>query len=163
MVATKSEPAKGKVQVGDLAPDFTLPTQSGEEISLSSFQGKKAVVLYFYPKDYTPGCTAEACAFRDSYEVFKDAGAEVIGVSSDSEDSHKRFGASYHLPFLLVSDKKGALRKRYGVSSVMGLLPGRVTYIIDKEGIVQHIFTSQFAAEKHVTVALETIKSLGEK
>lgn len=160
MVATKSEPAKGKVQVGDLAPDFTLPTQSGEQVTLSSFQGKKAVVLYFYPKDFTPGCTAEACAFRDSYEVFKDAGAEVIGVSSDSDDSHNRFGASYHLPFLLVSDKKRALRKRYGVSSTLGLLPGRVTYIIDKEGIVRHIFTSQFAAEKHVTVALETIKSL---
>ncbi len=162
MVATKSEPAKGKVRVGDLAPDFTLPTQSGEQVSLSSFRGKKAVVLYFYPRDYTPGCTAEACAFRDSYEVFKDAGAEVIGVSSDSEESHKRFGASYHLPFLLVSDKKSALRKRYGVSSVMGLLPGRVTYIIDKEGIIRHIFTAQFAAEKHVTVALETIKSLNE-
>ena len=163
MVATKSESTKGKLQVGDLAPDFTLPTQSGEQITLSSFRGKKAVVLYFYPKDYTPGCTAEACAFRDSYEVFKDAGAEVIGVSSDSEESHKRFGASYHLPFSLVSDKKSALRKRYGVSSVMGLLPGRVTYIIDKEGIVRHIFTAQFAAEKHVKVALETIKTLNEK
>ncbi|HEY7124092.1 MAG TPA: peroxiredoxin [Ktedonobacterales bacterium] len=162
MVATKSNPAKGKVRVGDLAPDFTLPTQSGEQVTLSSFQGKKAVVLYFYPRDYTPGCTAEACAFRDSYEVFKDAGAEVIGVSSGSEESHQRFGASYHLPFLLLSDKKSALRKRYGVSSVMGLLPGRVTYIIDKEGIVRHIFKAQFAAEKHVTVALETIKSLSD-
>jgi peroxiredoxin Q/BCP len=163
MAATKSESMKSKVQVGDLAPDFTLPTQSGEPITLSSFRGKKAVVLYFYPKDYTAGCTAEACAFRDSYEVFKDAGAEVIGVSSDSEESHRRFGASYQLPFLLVSDKQGALKKRYGASSMMGLLPGRVTYIIDKEGIVRHIFTSQFAAEKHVTVALETVTSLSAK
>lgn len=163
MAATKSASTKGKVQVGDLAPDFTLPTQSGEQITLSSFRGKKAVVLYFYPRDYTPGCTAEACAFRDSYEVFRDAGAEVIGVSSDSEESHQRFASSYQLPFSLVSDKGGKLRKLYGVSSVMGLLPGRVTYIIDKEGVVRHIFTAQFAAEKHVAVALETLKSLDEK
>ena len=160
MVATQSELTKGKVQVGDLAPDFTLSTESGEQVSLSSFLGKKAVVLYFYPKDFTAGCTAEACSFRDSYEVFKEAGAEVIGVSSDSEATHQRFGASYHLPFILVSDTKGALRKRYGVSPTLGMLPGRVTYIIDKEGIVRHIFVSQFAAEKHVSFALNTIKSL---
>src|SRR5258708_4575606 len=151
MTITSSRPMKGKVQVGDLAPDFSLPTQKGEPVSLSSFRGQKAVVLYFYPKDYTAGCTAEACAFRDSYEVFTDAGAEVIGVSSDSEETHGRFVSSYQLPFLLVSDKGGKLRKLYGVPSTLGLLPGRVTYIIDKQGIVQHIFNSQMAAEKHVS------------
>jgi peroxiredoxin Q/BCP len=163
MTATRSQPAKGKVQVGDPAPDFTLPAQSGEQVRLSSFQGRKAVVLYFYPRDYTAGCTAEACAFRDSYEVFRNAGAEVIGVSSDSEQTHQRFVSSYQLPFLLVSDRGGKLRKLYGVYAWLGLLPGRVTYMIDKEGIVRHIFTAQFTAEKHVAVALEMLKSLDEK
>src|SRR5260221_14398258 len=116
------------VQVGDHAPDFTLPNQSGEPVRLSDFLGKTDIVLYFYPKDDTSGCTTEACSFRDSYEVFKDAGAEVIGVSSDSAESHQRFAAKNRLPFILLSDAGGALRKRYGVSTTFGLLPGRVTY-----------------------------------
>ena len=95
---------KSKIQVGDAAPDFTLPTQSGTPVSLKDFTGKTAIVLYFYPRDNTPGCTAEACAFRDSYEVFKDAGAEVIGISSDSVESHQQFAARHRLPFILLSD-----------------------------------------------------------
>jgi len=151
---------KSKVQVGDAAPDFTLPTQSGSPVSLKDFIGKTAIVLYFYPKDNTSGCTAEACAFRDSYEVFKDAGAEVIGISSDSTESHQQFASRHHLPFILLSDTKGAVRKRYGVSAALGLLPGRVTYIIDKQGIVRHVFSAQFAAEKHVTEALRVLQRL---
>src|SRR5947209_4048897 len=120
-----------KVQVGDLAPDFTLPSVTGKPVSLASFIGQKDIVLYFYPKDNTPGCVAEACAFRDSYEVFKDAGAEVIGVSSDSEESHQSFAREHRLPFILLSDVGGRIRKLYGVPSTLVLLPGRVTYIID--------------------------------
>jgi len=159
----QTEPAKGNVQVGDLAPDFTLPAPSGDPVSLHDFLGKKTIVLYFYPKDNTSGCTAEACSFRDSYEIFKDAGAEVIGVSSDSAASHERFASKHHLPFILLSDKGGAVRKRYGASSVLGLLPGRVTYIIDKQGIVRHIFSAQFAVEKHVAEALKTLETLREE
>ena len=152
--------ASGKVKVGDKAPDFALPSQSGEIVKLSDFLGRSSAVLYFYPKDNTPGCTSEACSFRDSYEVFKEAGAEVIGVSSDSEDSHRQFASQYHLPFILISDQKGALRKLYGVPASLGLLPGRVTYVIDKQGIVRHIFSSQMAVDKHAIEALNTIRSL---
>lgn len=153
------QPAKGKVQVGDVAPDFTLPAQSGAPVSLEDFLGKKDVVLYFYPKDNTSVCTAEACAFRDSYEIFKDAGAEVIGISSDSVESHQQFATAHLLPFILLSDADGMIRKRYGVPTAFGL-PGRVTYIIDRQGIVHHIFFSQFTSEKHVTEALQTLQSL---
>ena len=155
---------KGKVQVGDAAPDFTLSTQkTGELFHLHDLIGKSAIVLYFYPKDNTGGCTAEACSFRDSYEAFKQAGAEVIGVSSDSEESHQQFASKYKLPFILLSDKGGALRKRYGVSATLGLLPGRVTYIIDKEGIVRHIFSSQINIDKHITEALEVVQSIAQQ
>ena len=158
----QAQPAKGKVQVGDLAPDFTLLNQSSRPISLGDFLGKKHIVLYFYPKDNTSLCTDEACAFRDSYEVFKDAEAEVIGVSSDSVESHRHFAKDYQLPFILLSDVDGAIRKRYGVPTAFGL-PGRVTYIIDRQGIVRRIFFSQFTSKRHVDEALETLKSIHEE
>jgi thioredoxin-dependent peroxiredoxin len=150
----------GRVQVGDHAPDFTLASQAGEDVRLGDLLGKKNIVLYFYPKDDTSGCTAEACSFRDSYEVFKDAGAEVIGVSSDTVDSHQRFSAKHHLPYILLSDAGGALRKLYGVPATFGLLPGRVTYIIDRQGIVRHIFSSQFTPQKHIIEALNTLQDI---
>jgi len=118
---------RGKVRVGDRAPDFALPSQTGQIVSLKDFRGKNAVVLYFYPKDETRVCTAEACAFRDSYEVFKQAGAALIGVSSDPVASHQEFAAHHNLPFILLSDRSGKLRQRYGVPTTLGLLPGRVT------------------------------------
>lgn len=149
-----------KAAVGQIAPDFTLPDHSGKPVSLKDFRGQKAVVLYFYPKDNTPGCTAEACAFRDSYEVFQQAGAEVIGVSSDSEGSHQQFAARHNLPFILLSDVGGKLRKQYDVPATFGLLPGRVTYVIDKEGVVRHMFNSQFLAAKHVEEAVKVLKTL---
>jgi peroxiredoxin Q/BCP len=151
---------KGKVQVGDAAPAFALRTQNGTTVSLEDLLGKSAIVLYFYPKDNTGGCTAEACSFRDSYAVFKEAGAEVIGVSSDSEASHQQFASKNRLPFLLLSDEKGALRKLYGVPSTMGVLPGRVTYVIDKEGIVRHIFSDMLNPQKHIAEALQVVQSL---
>ena len=150
------------VKVGDRAPDFTLPSLTGEPVSLETFLGKKNIVLYFYPKDNTPGCTTEACSFRDSYEVFQEAGAEVIGISSDSEKSHQQFAKQYRLPFILLSDLGGVVRKFYGVPATFGLLPGRVTYIIDKQGIVRHIFSSQFAPQMHVAEALKVLKELSE-
>ena len=122
------------IQVGDKAPDFTLPSQAGEQVRLSDRLGERVVVLYFYPKDETPGCTKEACAFRDSYEVFGEAGAEVIGVSSDSVDKHVAFAGHHSLPFTLLSDEGGQVRKSYGVPSTLGVLPGRVTYVIDRSG-----------------------------
>ncbi len=161
-MSTPNEQAtKGKVKVGDAAPDFTLPSQTGTMVSLKNFLGKRNIVLYFYPKDNSPGCTTEACSFRDSYEVFKDAGADVIGISSDTPESHQQFAKQHHLPFTLLSDANGAIRKRYGVPTTLGLLPGRVTYIIDKQGIVRHIFSSQFTPEKHITEALKTLQTLG--
>ena len=148
------------IGVGDSAPDFTKATQNGDTISLSQYRGDKTVVLYFYPKDETPGCTAEACTFRDNFEDFVDAGAVVIGVRQDSEKSHKRFAEHHRLPFLLVSDRDKALQKAYGVPKTMGLLPGRVTYVIDREGTVQHVFNSQLNAKKHVREALDVVKRL---
>ena len=119
-----------------------------------------AVVLYFYPKDDTPGCTVEACGFRDAYEDFKDAGAEVVGISSDSADAHKAFASKHSLPFTLVADAGGKVRKAYGVKATLGLLPGRVTYVIDPKGVVRHVFDSQLNPTKHVREALEVIKRI---
>src|SRR6266480_8110438 len=158
----KSRSASGKVQVGQPAPDFTLTSLTGEPVSLASFLGKKDIVLYFYPKDLTPGCTAEACAFRDSYEVFKDAGAEVIGISSDSKESHRQFAKEHQLPFILLSDVDGVIRKRYCVPTALGL-PGRVTYIIDRQGIVRRIFFSQITSKRHVEEALQALQKIHEE
>lgn len=151
-----------RLKVGDAAPDFTLPSQTGEPVNLKDFIGRKEIVLYFYPKDDSSGCTAEACAFRDSYGVFKERGAEVVGVSSDSIDSHRGFASRNNLPFILLSDVDGKVRKLYGTSSTFGLIPGRVTYIIDRRGIVRHIFSSQLNPKKHVEEALETLKKVQE-
>jgi thioredoxin-dependent peroxiredoxin len=146
------------IGVGDQAPDFTLPSQSGEPIRLSDRLGEQVVVLYFYPRDNTPGCTAEACAFRDSHEVFSEAGAEVIGVSSDSADRHAAFAGRYDLPFTLLSDAGGRVRKSYGVPSVLGVLPGRVTYVIDRQGTVRHVFNSMTNIDQHVGDALTVVR-----
>jgi peroxiredoxin Q/BCP len=156
------QPVKGKAQVGDLASDFTLLNQSSGPVSLGDFLGKKHIVLYFYPKNNTSLCTEEACAFRDSYEVFKDAGAEVIGVSSDSVESHRQFAKEHQLPFILLSDVDGVIRKRYGVPTAFGL-PGRVTYIIDNQGIVRRIFFSQFTSKRHVDEAIVTVQKIHEE
>lgn len=160
---SSEQSVEGRVKVGDRAPDFSLPNQSGNIVSLRDFVGKKIIVLYFYPKDFSRGCTAEACAFRDSYEVFKDEDAEVIGVSSQSVDSHRRFALANMLPFILLSDEEGKVRKLYGVQSTFGLLPGRVTYIIDKKGIVRHVFSSQSNPTKHIEEALRILKEISKE
>ena len=152
-----------KVNVGDKAPDFTLDSQTGENVTLSDFFGKKNVVLYFYPKDETPGCTREACTFRDSYELFTDLGAEVIGVSADTVESHKAFAEHHNLPFTLLSDLDNNVRKLYGATSTLGFIPGRVTFIIDKKGVVRHVFSSQLQPEKHIEEAKEVLKRINEE
>jgi peroxiredoxin Q/BCP len=152
-----------KVNVGDKAPDFTLDMQTGENVTLSDFFGKKNVVLYFYPKDETPGCTREACTFRDSYELFTDLGAEVIGVSADTVESHKAFAEHHNLPFTLLSDLDNNVRKLYGATSKLGFIPGRVTFIIDKKGVVRHVFSWQLQPEKHIEEAKEVLKRINEE
>jgi peroxiredoxin Q/BCP len=148
------------VKPGDQAPDFALPTQSGETFRLQDRIGERVIVLYFYPKDNTSGCTKEACAFRDSYEVFTEAGADVIGVSSDSVDKHAGFASKHSLPFTLVSDKGGKVRKAYGVPGVLGVIPGRVTYVIDRAGVVRHVFSSMTDIDGHVNDALRVVREL---
>jgi peroxiredoxin Q/BCP len=145
------------VKVGDKAPDFTLPSQMGDDVTLSEFVGKKNIVLYFYPKDETTGCTKEACTFRDNYDELTNLGAEVLGVSGQSVESHKSFASHYGLPFILLSDEGNKVRELYGVPSSMGIIPGRVTYIIDKKGLVRHIFNSQTQAQRHVEEAKKTL------
>ncbi|MEA5572338.1 peroxiredoxin [Calothrix sp. UHCC 0171] len=147
------------IKIGDTAPDFTLPSQDGTSVSLKDYQGK-SVVLYFYPKDDTPGCTAESCAFRDQYEVFKSAGAEVIGVSGDSPESHQKFATKYQLPFTLLSDKGDKVRNLYGAKTMMGLVPSRITYVIGSDGKIQYIFDSMFNFKGHVEEALKVLQGM---
>jgi thioredoxin-dependent peroxiredoxin len=120
-------------------------------------------VLFFYPKDESPICTKEACSFRDAYEDFVKAGAVVIGVSADSTESHRAFATGRRLPFTLLSDPDGAIRHAFGVPKTMGILPGRVTYVIDRDGVVRHIFNSQFAADRHVEESLKIVRQLSQK
>ena len=151
------------LQLGDQAPDFTLPTDRGELFHLAGQRGRP-VVLYFYPKDDTPGCTAEACAFRDQYADFLDLGAVVVGVSSDSEASHQRFSQKHRLPFPLLADAGGQLRRVYQVPrALLGLLPGRVTFVIDKEGKIAYVFNSLGGATDHVSRAQAVLRELAAK
>ena len=149
----------GKVNVGDIAPDFELKDKDGNLVKLSDFRGQKSVVVYFYPKDETPGCTSQACSFRDSYEDFKAAGAEVIGISSDSANAHAGFASHHRLPFILLSDPIGKVRKAYGAYDLLGLIPGRVTFVIDKQGKIIHKFDSQLNPTKHIEESLKVIKA----
>ena len=148
------------IAVGERAPDFRLPALRGGEVALSDFAGKKNVVLFFYPKDDTPGCTVEACTFRDAYEDFITAGAEVIGVSSDSVSSHAAFAQKHGLPMQLVSDEGGKVRAAYGVKRTLGLIAGRETFIIDKQGVVRHVFRSQLRPKEHVAESLAMLHQL---
>ncbi len=147
-----------RVKVGDRAPDFTLPSNTDETFTLSKFFGKKRVVIFFYPMDESPVCSREAEAFRDRYEFFKELEAEVIGISSQTEDSHKSFAKHNSLPFILLSDPNNKVRKKYGIASTLRVVPGRATFVIDKEGIIKHIFSSQWQPTKHAKEALHELK-----
>lgn len=148
-----------RIVPGDRAPAFDTVSHDGSPLQLTKLLAAGPVVLYFYPWDETPGCTTEACAFRDAYEDFREAGAQVIGVSSDGVESHTAFAAKHRLPFPLIADVDGALRKAYGVRRFLGVLPGRVTYVIDVEGVVQHVFSAQFGASRHIDEALQVIRT----
>lgn len=148
------------LQIGDRAPDFSLKDQHGALFSSICVIGKKPIVIFFYPKDDTTVCTKEACSFRDSYLEFKDLGAEVIGISSDSEKSHKKFASKHRLPFVLLSDRNKKVRKSFRVdNNLFNLLPGRETYVIDKKGKVIMVFNS-LSARKHMEKALEAVKTI---
>jgi peroxiredoxin Q/BCP len=147
------------IQIGDKCPNFSLPNQTGEEITISDYLGKQKLVLFFYPKDDTPGCTKEACEFRDRYSEFLELGCVVFGISSDSESSHIGFIQKHSLPYSLLADKDKTVRKLFGVpGNLFGLIPGRVTYIIDENGIVIGIFNSQLDPIGHIDAAINLLQ-----
>lgn len=150
-----------RIGVGDRVPSFTLPDQDGRPFRLEDALAKGPLVLFFYPKDETAGCTVEVCSFRDAGADFLAAGAVLAGVSSDDESSHRRFADKHKLPYALLSDRGGALRKELGVPrALLGLADGRVTYVIDQAGIVRHRFESMLGVNKHVDEALSVVKNL---
>jgi thioredoxin-dependent peroxiredoxin len=151
----------GSVKVGDRAPDFTLECQDGRTISLHEYLGSKNVVLYFYPKDFTMGCTAETKAFGENYDSLLGMGAVVLGISSDSAESHRGFAQECGAKFPLLADQGGKVRDAYGAKGSFGMMPGRVTFIIDKDGVVRHVFSSQLRPKQHLAEALEALRAIG--
>jgi peroxiredoxin Q/BCP len=147
------------IKVGSTVPAFSLKDQNGKEFDINSVKGKHNLVIYFYPKDETPGCTKEACSFRDQFDVFKSQDAVIIGISGQSVASHLEFATKYHLNFTLLSDEGNVVRKLFGVPTTLGM-PGRVTYIVNKEGKVVFVFNSQLNAEKHIDEALRILKEM---
>lgn len=146
--------------MGDEAPEFRLPDDAGQEVSLSELRAKGPVVVYFYPQDDTPGCTVEACSFRDSYEDFIGAGATVVGISADGGGSHRAFRDKHGLPFVLLTDEDRSVAAAYGVKKTLGLLPGRATFVVDRDGVVQSAFSSQLRVRHHVEQALDVVRRL---
>lgn len=146
------------LNIGDKIPDFQLTDQNGETFDINSVKGIKTLVIYFYPKNFTPGCTKEACSFRDHYEDFLKYGAQVIGISSDSKKSHRQFAEKHQLPFTLLSDPNGIVKRKFRVkNNLFGLIPGRETFVVNKEGIVIFTFNSM-SAQQHIKEALKVIK-----
>lgn len=151
--------AQNAMKIGDKIPYFSLKDQHGEMFNSDDFIGNVAMVIYFYPKDDTPGCTREACGFRDSFTAFTDKNIKVIGISADDVKSHSDFAKKYNLPFTLLADTDNKVRKKFGVKSdFFGLIPGRVTYVVDKQGVIIYMYDSQLKAENHVR---EVIKAIG--
>ncbi len=149
------------IKIGDKCPDFQLPDATGKIFKISELINKKKLIIYFYPKDDTPGCTLEACSFRDRYEDFKDFDCEVIGISSDNEQKHAAFATRHQLPFILLADKDKTVRKLFGVpGNLFGLIPGRVTYIIGVDGIVKGIYNSQTNPLGHIEKALDLVRTM---
>lgn len=149
------------IQIGHPCPEFSLPNQDGKDVPISSYIGEKILVIYFYPKDNTAGCTAQACSFRDAYQDLVDLGAEVIGISSDKIETHALFADKHRLPYPLLSDHKGIVRKLFGVpTNLFGVIPGRVTYVIDRHGIVRKIINSQLNIQSHVNGVKKIIHKL---
>lgn len=149
-----------KLQVGELAPDFTAIAHDGQEVSLARYRGYFDVVIFFYPRDNSLICTLEACQFRDAYEDFGRAGAVVIGISSDNETRHGAFARSHRLPYLMLSDQTGELRRLFHVPRTWGLFPGRSTFVIDRTGVIRMIYHAQFDATGHAEKALAVVRQL---
>ena len=145
--------------IGDLIPNFSLLDQNGVIRSNKDCKGQ-TLVLFFYPKNNTPGCTAEACGFRDKYDLFKLFGSVVWGVSNDNQLSHKKFAEKNKLPFPLLCDENNSLRKKFGVPKVLGLLDGRVTYLVDSTGVIRHVFNDLLNSTKHITTALQALEEI---
>ena len=146
---------------GDRAPDFTGTLADGKPMSLKDFRGRRHVILYFFPKDFTPGCTKEACTFRDRRAEVAALDAEVVGVSLDPPDKHAKFAETYQLPYPLVSDRDATIASAYGVARLGGWLPTkRVTFVIDKDGVVQHVIQSEFGITRHIDEAIEALQKL---
>ena len=147
------------LKIGDKLPSFSAKDTNGNIFNSQDYIGKQPLVIYFYPKDDTPGCTVQACSFRDNYQEFKDLGAEVIGISSDTVTSHLKFKSKFNLPFILLSDNDKKLRKLFGVQNSLFIIPGRETFVIDKQGLVVMVFNSM-SSEIHITKALKVLKKL---
>lgn len=152
------------VEKGTLLPTFKLQDENGNWVDSQELKGKSYLVVYFYPKDDTPGCTKEACSFRDNYDEFEEYNARIIGISSDDVASHKKFKTKHNLPYTLLADVDKTVRKQFDVpADLFGLIPGRVTYIFDLEGNCIHIFDSQMSPLKHISESLEVIKEHQKK
>lgn len=150
-----------RLGVGDKCPDFKLKDQNGNWVRIGDLIGKKILVIFFYPRNETSGCIKEVCSFRDMHEVFKDLGCEVIGISSNTTSSHKRFAGHYDLPYTLLSDPFRIVRNKFGVKgNLFGIIPGRQTYVIDKKGIIRGTYNSISDPNGHIEHALETVKDL---
>jgi peroxiredoxin Q/BCP len=142
-----------ELEIGDTLPEFELQDERGRWVHSEDLKGRP-LVIYFYPKDDTPGCTTQACGFRDDWEAFEGLNAQVYGVSRDGLRAHAKFISKYHLPFDLLSDPKNVLRKKFGVKGdLFGLIPGRATYVFDEKGILIHKYRSQRNALQHATEA----------
>jgi thioredoxin-dependent peroxiredoxin len=155
------EKTMDRVEIGSMLPHFVLPDQNGNMFDVNSVLGKKNLVIFFYPKDDSPGCTAQACSFRDRFDVFSDADAVIIGISGQSVQSHSEFSQKNRLNYTLLSDEGNKIRTLFGVpTSILGLVPGRVTYVVDRTGKVVYIFNSQTQTTKHVDEALRILREL---
>ncbi len=149
------------LQIGDFCPIFSLPDSQGKEIQIETYLGKKILVLFFYPKDDTPGCTKEACAFRDAYADFLDLGCEVFGISSDTAAAHQAFQNKHGLPYTLLSDQQKKVRQQFGVpGNLFGLIPGRVTYVVGLDQKIAGVFNSQTNPVGHIHEAIKVVKHL---
>lgn len=150
------------LKVGTVAPVFSLLDQEGREVDVGKLVGKKALVVYFYPKDFTTGCTMEAHEFREMHEEFQKNGAEIIGISSDDVESHKRFAEEHQLPFTLLSDPDNKVRDMYGAWGA-ARSPGRATYLIDRQGVIRMVFSSQIQPRKHISEALRVLEDINKQ
>lgn len=148
------------LRVGDKAPDFELRDQHGAMVRLSTLLGQKPVVLFFYPRDDSPICTREVCAFRDAYADFAAAGAEVLGISMDGTESHESFSAKHGLPYRILSDGKKEVLALYGIKTILGFMPERVTFVIGKDGVIRHVYNALLRGAKHAEGALAALKKL---